>query len=1824
MPNESIFPFKVFDSFSTTRPSGQGFGKTDGGVEWKVSTSTSLSAFSTAPLQGLGKLTGVKGRHTIPDVTYLNVAPAKSQGLLFAFRPTSYTDYTDFGPVLLRRDASSYVTLRIQAGFGYINFFRRTSADSTIQRLYAGAVSTNPVNGDPAFSAFRFDKTQWYWCRVEYEYSTTDDKLHARIWREGDPEPTDWNLTVGAKANGISWDSGTPGFMSFDTTSFGVDIRCAYYYSELHPSTLTTVDSFDPYPLVDTFDRTATDGLGVLPDSHTVWRGNVLDTPLSTRATKFGGVGLSALGTRAAILTLGQPYQTNGGYWGFLGNTASAEMEVTATVSSPNSGGNVKFRIGARGREYVTNGATDGTGYAAEVQFFGSSSFLRLVSREQENTAGWAVLEEFQFHDNIGIVPNTQYRLRFQMRRAEDYSPSNRTYDLNAKIWAYLNADGSIATEPSQWTITTTVVDTVLAGSSFLNCSMGDSGRNGVINVHSFSASETVTTSAAPQALFFRDQVDIQTDPTDDTKVTLAFYYDGDAAGLATGNIVLYPTGDTSKKTTITFTADDTTFDGVTRRIEHQFTGLVAKTAYSAVASLDSAGTPVRQYAHFTTLFSGVSVRTPLIYGITPSGFSVVLPVDPYTKTSGIDQDLSATVAVKRLGTTLSTTPMRYLTDAGEPYPGPRLAAAVSGLAFDTSYEVVITVTDPYGVNDGTSTSIPITEMVTTEGTAPELAYADPLLNREVDPIVITPSATSARVEIHYRWDVANEVAFSLRYRPLQRGATTWRKWGNSASFAKRVSDISDKKWATTLIGLVPGWSYEMEITGYHPSGFKGLEAPYVIKRTFQTEVGADVLKPRPKHYLFKVYSGITNAYQETWDDATQPSFAFHENGGVSDMSITLPRSLSTIYTDPAFTFGNRVDCWVIDHTSDGIGENLIIDSDMSLGGWTHSRHWSIDPRGGPDTSSALKVDTAGSATQTANYAVSEFIDLPNATFKSAQYQVLVTISTLFNDFEQSVVKNQIRYEESATAIRQKVYSLAPSAGKESFTSQIDRQLAAMLDGADSLLQKVGTSKNFASLGSIEVTVSVDNYLSALEIQRNAESIGCVAVISDRIEYDSVPFVLQLAAKAEKGQITAQVEYYDIHSPFANFTDVASAVSEESASTNDNQWQILKFVFTPPLGTRRMRVRLTAQGDTVGYVDKALLLPQELLIYRGTIESVSGEINAEGESVKVEVLGLVSKLTDYYIPFAQWVDRQPKRDQPRYVDPYMFDSDDPPALFFSVATNLTKPRESLTGDNRQSAIVFPEITSDHLITRVYYDGDDNVSATCNLFYTRNLNAVFPPVETDVVTAFTTGQTVWFGGSEPEALYSDKRETKISGSLLVSGQQLIIKSTGSVSNGWNWYQVQTTDNRTGYVKGELLRKTSNDSSSYLWNKVSTLGRSTGKGTTGTLIKPYNFALTKDDPNSTTDNEYSASAQRDKRYFEYKITTDALDSRTNFQIVARISDADGVLDEQNQPLAYATSINTAPRLLFPELNVHPFVGIANIRNDNDPRTFEPPADPATMIRSLLDRARVDDPTFTVFYSDSSIRSTSLLAQYTFRDTQLRNAIDKARELCPPGWHWFVDAEGVFTLRGPQHTKTHRLHIGQEIVKYSVERTIKNVKNYVIVRGRQDSDMSEPDGSGSVSAFAQDDTSIRSIGARYLYIRDSNLKDAATAQTVAYGRLEENKKPETQGSVYILDEKEVGSVGAAMRGYNIESIKPGDFIIIDDGEIQQDRVYWDQTFFNQSYWDAGDQEHFDELIQIKSINYYGDHVELSLSQRPPSSVGDFAKLVRWQQMQESMTND
>ena len=283
--------------------------------------------------------------------------------------------------------------------------------------------------------------------------------------------------------------------------------------------------------------------------------------------------------------------------------------------------------------------------------------------------------------------------------------------------------------------------------------------------------------------------------------------------------------------------------------------------------------------------------------------------------------------------------------------------------------------------------------------------------------------------------------------------------------------------------------------------------------------------------------------------------------------------------------------------------------------------------------------------------------------------------------------------------------------------------------------------------------------------------------------------------------------------------------------------------------------------------------------------------------------------------------------------------------------------------------------------------------------------------------------------------------------------------------------------------------------------------------------------------------------------------------------------------------------------------------------------PSADPSEMLKALIDLAAQQNPRFSLSYTDTSIKATGTVNDYTFEDMTFQNAFEAIIDISPPGWTINIEPSGVVHFFGPTHATTHNLRLGVEVLSMTKNPSVRDVINYVVVYGKHVEGQANPDDNVKIKYIAFDQDSIDKHGRRVHIERNSGIETDRAAEIVAEGKLAEFSTTKESMEVVILDQNSLSlSPMQTIRGYPIERLRPGDYVIVTDPIALPEESFWDSFIWDQDAWD-GDiyRETLVSPLPIKSITYEGDSVKLDLSERPPSVTKAFGRMWRYLQKQE-----
>lgn len=242
-----------------------------------------------------------------------------------------------------------------------------------------------------------------------------------------------------------------------------------------------------------------------------------------------------------------------------------------------------------------------------------------------------------------------------------------------------------------------------------------------------------------------------------------------------------------------------------------------------------------------------------------------------------------------------------------------------------------------------------------------------------------------------------------------------------------------------------------------------------------------------------------------------------------------------------------------------------------------------------------------------------------------------------------------------------------------------------------------------------------------------------------------------------------------------------------------------------------------------------------------------------------------------------------------------------------------------------------------------------------------------------------------------------------------------------------------------------------------------------------------------------------------------------------------------------------------------------------------------DPSTMIEEILTDFTARGGTVT--YTGPSIDSTATTASYTFQTNIVMEGIDKALQLAPANWYYYIDqANNVLHFHLLSNTPVHTFAIGRDIKSLSIQKNIEDVVNVVYFSGG---------GDPALYKKYTDSASVTAYGQRAVRYKDSRVTLTATADLLATSTL--------KGSPEILVEVEIIDSNLNSKGYDLETIKLGDMVKIGSSGIGPSSLY-DVGIYDTSPFDYDLGNLSSIVFQITNLSYTGDIVKLSLSTTPP----------------------
>ena len=191
----------------------------------------------------------------------------------------------------------------------------------------------------------------------------------------------------------------------------------------------------------------------------------------------------------------------------------------------------------------------------------------------------------------------------------------------------------------------------------------------------------------------------------------------------------------------------------------------------------------------------------------------------------------------------------------------------------------------------------------------------------------------------------------------------------------------------------------------------------------------------------------------------------------------------------------------------------------------------------------------------------------------------------------------------------------------------------------------------------------------------------------------------------------------------------------------------------------------------------------------------------------------------------------------------------------------------------------------------------------------------------------------------------------------------------------------------------------------------------------------------------------------------------------------------------------------------------------------------SDIGLILRAIINRYREETSNPMIYSTINSIPIIGQEALYSISMKTYRDSFDSVCSMLPSGYFWYVDENGLMSIKSKPTTATHNFEFGKHFKSIKIQKSLEKVRNFLLVWNGET-------GASSVFNHYQDDVSIYKYGRRAETLIDYGIDDDTSADKIGAKFLAENKDPSVKLTCEIIDNNY-----DSINGYDIESIQPGD---------------------------------------------------------------------------------
>lgn len=248
---------------------------------------------------------------------------------------------------------------------------------------------------------------------------------------------------------------------------------------------------------------------------------------------------------------------------------------------------------------------------------------------------------------------------------------------------------------------------------------------------------------------------------------------------------------------------------------------------------------------------------------------------------------------------------------------------------------------------------------------------------------------------------------------------------------------------------------------------------------------------------------------------------------------------------------------------------------------------------------------------------------------------------------------------------------------------------------------------------------------------------------------------------------------------------------------------------------------------------------------------------------------------------------------------------------------------------------------------------------------------------------------------------------------------------------------------------------------------------------------------------------------------------------------------------------------------------------------PKTFTD-TDPSDMMKWFLENDHV--PGFAWDYDSGTVGTTYTK---TFEKQSILAIFRDILKLAGSTYHFVVKRDHTIRFRTTPTTADHALTLGKNVSGVKFNRSTRRQVTRIILYYT----------GGSVTRTAAE---FDPQDCRDQVVVDEKITDETIAIAVADGLLGRLNVVELRGRATVID-----SSGSDGLGYDIETIIPGDTVVIKNPEHLDQPPAWGDVAVGTTIWDGDPAAMQNEVLLVTKMTYRFDEVVLEFSDRQPSNV-------------------